>query len=95
MASNSLTASFEGLDKIVKVILILFLGWLVSGLYRVIRYTETKNVVTLVVGLIALLSGVGNFIFCIAHAVWVGLIKFCTRYNIFRSTLLKVLRIQM
>ena len=69
MASNSLTASFEGLDKIVKVILILFLGWLVSGLYRVIRYTETKNVVTLVVGLIALLSGVGNFIFCIVDLI--------------------------
>ena len=69
MASNSLTASFEGLDKIVKVILILVLGWLVSGLYRVIRYTETKNVVTLVVGLIALLSGVGNFIFCIVDLI--------------------------
>lgn len=63
MASSSLTKTFEDLDKIVKLVLIFFFGWIISGVYRIIRYTETKNTVTLVVGLLALFTGVGNFIF--------------------------------
>ena len=38
------------------------LGYIVSGVYRVIRFTETKNIVTLVVGLVGLVTGFGNFI---------------------------------
>ena len=58
MANNqSIIAQFEALDKIVKVIIILFLGGLVSPIYRIIRYTETNNTTTLIVGIIALLTG--------------------------------------
>lgn len=52
MAGNSLTASYEALPKIIKVILQLFLGALVGGIYRIIRFLETKNIVTLVAGIL-------------------------------------------
>jgi hypothetical protein len=59
MASNtSLTATFEQLPKIAKVLLIVFLGWIVGGIYRVLRYTEKKNTTTLVVGLLGLIPPV-------------------------------------
>ena len=62
MANNSITAAYESLPKIVKVLLQLFLGSIIGGNYRIIRFVETKNVVTLVVGLLVLFTGVGNFI---------------------------------
>ena len=52
MAAKSLTAQLENLPKIVKVLVFFFLGAAVSGIYRVIRYTETKNLVTLVAGIL-------------------------------------------
>ena len=62
MAAKTLTQSYEGLDKIIKIILQIFLGGLIGGIYRIIRFTETKNVVTLIVGILCLFTGVGNFI---------------------------------
>lgn len=62
MANNSLTASYEALPKIVKILLQLFLGSIIGGIYRILRFLETKNVVTLVVGILVLVTGVGNFI---------------------------------
>ena len=62
MANNSITAQYEALPKIAKILIQLFLGAIVGGIYRIIRYTETKNVVTLVAGLLTLFTGVGNFI---------------------------------
>ncbi len=58
----NITASYESLPKIVKVLLQLFLGGIIGGIYRIIRFLETKNVVTLVVGLLCTFTGVGNFI---------------------------------
>ena len=69
MANSSLTASYENLPKIAKVLIQLFLGYIVSGIYRIIKFTETKNVVTLVVGLIGLLTGIGNGIVWIVDLV--------------------------
>ena len=69
MANNSLTASYEALPKIVKVLLQLFLGAVVGGIYRIIRFVETKNVVTLVVGLLVLFTGIGNLIAWIVDLV--------------------------
>ena len=57
-----ITEKYEALPKIVKVLLQLFLGYIISGIYRIIRFTETKNVVTLIVGLVGLFTGFGNFI---------------------------------
>ena len=55
-----ITQKYESLPKIVKILLQLFLGGVIGGIYRIIRFTETKNVVTLVVGLLTLFTGVGN-----------------------------------
>ena len=57
-----ITEKYEALPKIVKVLLQLFLGYIISGIYRIIRFTETKNIVTLIVGLVGLFTGFGNFI---------------------------------
>ena len=52
MANQSLTAQYEALPKIVKIIIQIFLGALVGGVYRIIRFLETKNIVTLVAGIL-------------------------------------------
>jgi uncharacterized membrane protein YjjP (DUF1212 family) len=58
MANNqSIITQFEALDKVVKVIIFLFLGALASSVYRIIRYTETNNSTTLIIGIISLLTG--------------------------------------
>ena len=60
MASKtSLTATFEQLPKVAKVLLIAFLGWIVGGIYRIVRYTEKKNTTTLVVGIIGVIPPFG------------------------------------
>ena len=60
--NNSLTAKFEELPKIAKIIILILGGWLIGGIYRIIRYTETKNTMTLIAGLLGLFTGVGNFV---------------------------------
>ena len=61
MAENEkLTETYEALPKIAKILIQIFLGGVIGGIYRIIRFTETKNVVTLVVGLLTLFTGVGN-----------------------------------
>jgi len=56
------TGAYEALPKIVKILLQLFLGGIIGGIYRIVRYVETKNVVTLVVGILATVTGIGNAI---------------------------------
>ena len=60
--NKPITEMFEDLPKIVKILLQIFLGYIISGVYRILRFLETKNVVTLVVGILALVTGVGNFV---------------------------------
>ncbi len=70
MAKNSgFTAAYEALPKIVKVIIQLILGAVVGGIYRIVRFVETGNIVTLVVGILVLVTGVGNFIAWIVDLV--------------------------
>ena len=69
MASKSITATFESLPKIAKVLLLIFFGWIICGVYRILRYLETKNIVTLVVALLGLFTGVGNFVLEVADVV--------------------------
>lgn len=52
MANNSLTASYEALPKIIKVILQIIFGAIIGGIYRIIRFLETKNLVTLIAGIL-------------------------------------------
>ena len=63
MASKkTFTASYEALDKGIKLILQLFFGWIIGGVFRILRSVETSNVQTLVVGLLCTFTGVGNVI---------------------------------
>jgi len=63
MAKNTpWTGAYEALPKIAKIIIQLLLGSVVGGVYRIVRFLETKNVVTLVVGILVLVTGVGNLI---------------------------------
>ena len=61
-----ITEMYEELPQIAKILLQLFLGAVVGGLYRVMRYLETKNTTTLVVGIISLFtSGVFGILWVI------------------------------
>ena len=57
-----ITEQYENLPQIVKVVLQIFLGGLIAGIYRIVRYTETKNTITLIVGILVLVTGVGNVV---------------------------------
>ena len=59
---SSLTKSYDALPLILRIIIQIFLGWVVGGIYRIVRYLETKNVITLVVGILATCTGIGNAI---------------------------------
>lgn len=66
---STLTKSYDGLPLIVRVLLQLILGVVVGGVYRIVRFFETRNVVTLVVGIIATFTGIGNLLFWIIDLV--------------------------
>lgn len=51
---NNITASYESLPKWAKVLIQVLLGAIVGGVYRIVRFVETKNVVTLVAGILCL-----------------------------------------
>ena len=68
MANNTITKTYEDLPKIVKIILQLLLGAIVGGIYRILRYTETKNITTLVVGILAIIPPI-SFIFWVIDLV--------------------------
>ena len=57
MANEKITAMYEDLPQILKIVLQFFFGWLIGGIYRIIRWTETKNTVTLLAGIVALIPG--------------------------------------
>lgn len=59
---SSLTASYDALPMILRLILQILLGVVVGGIYRIIRFTETGNIVTLVVGILLTFTGIGNLI---------------------------------
>ena len=54
---QSITAMYDKLPILVRIILQIFLGGLIGGIYRILRYLETKNTTTLVVGVISLFTG--------------------------------------
>ena len=67
MANNSFTGAYESLPKIVKIILQIFLGSLISGVYRILRFVETRNIITLIVGILCF-CGLG-FLFWIIDLI--------------------------
>lgn len=59
---GTITGAYESLPKIVKVLLQIFLGAIIGGVYRIVRFFETGHVLTLVAGILTLVTGVGNAI---------------------------------
>ena len=55
--NKPITEMYEELPQIAKILIQIFLGSVIGGLYRVLRYLETKNTTTLVVGVISLFTG--------------------------------------
>ena len=51
---------YEELPLVAKIVIQAVLNGFVSGVYRILRYLETKNTVTLVVGILCLASPVGT-----------------------------------
>ena len=66
-----ITEMYEELPQIAKILLQVFFGGFIGGVYRILRYLETKNMVTLVVGIIFLVTGIGNFVAWIVDLVTV------------------------
>ena len=60
---------YESLPKLAKILLQIFFGYIIGGVYRIIRFFEHGNVLTLVAGILALVTGVGNAIAWIADLV--------------------------
>ena len=59
---GGLTAAYEALPKILKLILQFFFGSLIGGIYRIVRFVEKGNIVTLIVGILVLVTGIGNLL---------------------------------
>ncbi len=59
---TTITAMYDALPKLLKVLLQLFFGVIIGGIYRIVRFLEKGNVVTLIVGLLVTFTGVGNLI---------------------------------
>ena len=64
-----LCKAYDSLSVGVRLIIQLLLGAIIGGLYRIAKYFDTKNVVTLVVGIIVTFTGVGNLIIWIVDLV--------------------------
>ena len=62
MANKPITAQYDELPFLLRLIIQLIGGAIVGGIYRIIRYTETKNLTTLIVGILATFTGIGNAI---------------------------------
>ena len=56
---NNITSQFESLPSWAKLIIIIVANALFCLVYRILRYTETKNTTTLVAGILCLIPVVG------------------------------------
>ena len=63
--SRKPTKAFQRLRKLLQ----LFFGAVIGGIYRILRYVETRNIVTLVVGIVGLVTFVGNIVIWIVDLV--------------------------
>lgn len=67
--NKALTATYDELPLILRIIIQIIGGVIVGGIYRIVRYFETKNIVTLVVGLLVTFTFIGNIIAWIVDLV--------------------------
>ncbi len=66
---TSLTKTYDELPLLLRIIIQIVGGVVVGGIYRIVRYFETSNIVTLVVGLLVTFTGIGNVIAWIVDLV--------------------------
>ena len=66
---NKITEMFENLPLWAKILLLVVAGTLISPVYRILRYLETKNTTTLIVGILCLVTVCGNAILAIIDIV--------------------------
>ncbi len=61
MAKETFMEKFENLPKAVKILLFLFpiSGWALSSIYRFCYFAKRGGIITLVMGLVGLVSGIG------------------------------------
>ena len=61
MAKKTFMDKFEHLPRAVKILLFLFpiSGWALSSVYRFFFFAEKRDLMTLVIGLIGLVTGIG------------------------------------
>ncbi len=53
-----MTATYENLPKIAKIILQIFFGGVIGSVYRIVRFVENRNIVTLIAGILGFV-GIG------------------------------------
>ena len=80
MSNSSITASYDSLPLILRIIIQLFGGVVVGGIYRIIKLVENRNLATLVVGLLATNTGIGNIIVWVVDLIT---LIFSGRYTVF------------
>ena len=68
MSTNDLIKFYKDLPKIARIIIQIFLGSFVSGLYRIFRFLESKNTTTLIAGILSFVPPV-SLIFIIIDLV--------------------------
>lgn len=66
---DSLTAAYDSLSPLLRLIIIIIGGVIVGGIYRIIKWTETKNTATLIVGILGTFTGIGNALLWIVDVV--------------------------
>ena len=69
MNTKQIIDMFEDLPLWAKVVLLIVAGTLISPVYRILRYLETKNTTTLVVGIVCLVTGCGNAVLAIVDII--------------------------
>ena len=60
--SSSITKSYDALPLLLRIIIQLVAGSIVGGIYRIVKYFETHNLATLIVGILVTFTGIGNLI---------------------------------
>lgn len=65
MAKKSITSFYDNLPWIAKIIIQAVLGAVVGGVYRILKFVESKNILTLIMAILGLVTGIGNLIFWI------------------------------
>ena len=63
-----MTKTYDELPWILRLIIVVILGAIVGGIYRICKFLETKNTKTLILGILALIPPI-DFVFWILDVV--------------------------